>query len=146
MHAKLGLDGSVAGHDIIGDLLALMGEQRVDYTKCLRALSSVMRGDAEPARALFTEPGPFDAWTIGWLGLVGDERAAIADRMDRVNPIYVPRNHIVEEVLTAASWGDQGALGELLDAVTHPFEQRPGLERYAEPAPDASGYRTFCGT
>jgi uncharacterized protein YdiU (UPF0061 family) len=147
MHAKLGLDAGVPGGDeIIGDLLALMGEQRVDYTMCLRAMSSVVRGDAEPARSLFAEPDAFDAWTTRWLALVGEEGATIADRMDRVNPIYIPRNHIVEEVLTAASWGDHDALAELLDVVTHPFEQRPGLDRYAEPAPDPGSYRTFCGT
>jgi len=148
----VGLDAGAPGGDrssgdqVIGDLLALMGEQRVDYTMCLRALSSAVRGDAEPARSLFAEPEAFDAWATRWLTLVGEERSAIADRMDRVNPIYIPRNHIVEEVLTAASWGDHDALTELLDVVTHPFEQRPGLERYAEPAPDAGSYRTFCGT
>ncbi len=36
----------------------------------------------------------------------------------------------------------------LLDAVTSPFDERPGLERYAAPAPGdfAASYRTFCGT
>ncbi len=162
MHAKLGLDAGGAGGDpssddqsgsdssngdaVIGDLLSLMGEQRVDYTTCLRALSSVVRGNAEPARSLFAEPEAFDAWAAQWLTLVGEDRSAIADRMDRVNPVYIPRNHIVEEVLTAASWGDHDALAELLDVVTHPFEQRSGLERYADPAPEAGTYRTFCGT
>jgi uncharacterized protein YdiU (UPF0061 family) len=147
MHAKLGLDiDAPGGDDVIGDLLTSMAEQRVDYTMCLRSLSSIVRGDAEPARSLFAEPDPFDAWTERWLALVGEDRAAIAEAMDRVNPIYIPRNHIVEEVLTAASWGDHDALAELVDVVTHPFEQRPGLERYAQPAPDAGGYRTFCGT
>jgi uncharacterized protein YdiU (UPF0061 family) len=147
MHSKLGLDvDAPGGDDIVGDLLALMAEQRVDYTMCLRALSSTVRGDAEPARSLFAEPDPFDAWTTRWLTLLGEDRAAITEAMDRVNPIYIPRNHIVEEVLTAASWGDHDALDEFVDVVTHPFEQRPGLERYAQPAPDARAYRTFCGT
>jgi uncharacterized protein YdiU (UPF0061 family) len=147
MHSKLGLDADApGGDDVIGDLLALLGEQRVDYTMCLRSLSSVVRGDTEPARSLFAEPDSFDAWASRWLALVGEDRAAIADRMDRVNPVYIPRNHIVEEVLTAASWGDHEALAEFVDVVTHPFEQRPGLERYAQPAPDAGNYRTFCGT
>ena len=123
-----------------------MAEQRVDYTMCLRALSAAVRGDAAPARSLFAEPEAFDAWASRWLALVGDDRSVIANRMDRVNPIYIPRNHIVEEVLTAASWGDHGALAQLLDVVTRPFDERPGLDRYARPAPSADGYRTFCGT
>jgi uncharacterized protein YdiU (UPF0061 family) len=149
MHAKLGLAAGVpGGDDVIGDLLSLLAEQRVDYTMCLRALSAVLRGDASPARSRFTEPEPFDAWATRWLPLVGEDHHAIADAMDRVNPIYIPRNHIVEDVLTAASWGDLATFEEFLDVVTHPFDERPDCERYARPAPaDASaGYRTFCGT
>jgi uncharacterized protein YdiU (UPF0061 family) len=67
--------------------------------------------------------------------------------MDRVNPVYIPRNHLVEEALTAASDGDLEPLGRLLQAVSAPFDERPGLERYAAPAPqDFGAYRTFCGT
>ena len=67
--------------------------------------------------------------------------------MGRVNPVYVPRNHLVEEALTAATDGDLDPLTALLDAVTAPFDERPGLARYAAPAPaDFGAYRTFCGT
>jgi uncharacterized protein YdiU (UPF0061 family) len=67
--------------------------------------------------------------------------------MDRSNPIYIPRNHLVEEALTAATAGELGPLQQLLTAVTAPYDERPGLERYAAPAPEDFGdYRTFCGT
>ena len=70
-----------------------------------------------------------------------------AAAMDRVNPIYIPRNHLVEEALDAATAGDLAPFSRLLDAVTQPFDERPGFERYAEPAPDSFGrYRTYCGT
>jgi uncharacterized protein YdiU (UPF0061 family) len=53
----------------------------------------------------------------------------------------------VEEALDAATVGDLGSLTRLLEAVASPFDERPGLERYAAPAPDSFGaYRTFCGT
>jgi uncharacterized protein YdiU (UPF0061 family) len=149
MRAKLGLaDGSSDGDALVADLLALMHEQRVDYTSCLRSLSSSARGDMGPTRTLFAEPDAFDAWATRWSARLGDDRMAIADAMDRVNPIYIPRNHIVEDVLTAASWGDVASFDELLDAVTHPFDEHSGLERFAQPAPpeQADTYRTFCGT
>jgi uncharacterized protein YdiU (UPF0061 family) len=54
---------------------------------------------------------------------------------------------LVEEALAAATDGDLDPLSLLLAAVTAPYAERPGLERYAEPAPDDFGaYRTFCGT
>jgi uncharacterized protein YdiU (UPF0061 family) len=61
--------------------------------------------------------------------------------------VHIPRNHLVEEALRAATEGDLDPLRRLLDAVTAPFDERPGLERYAAPAPaDFGAYRTFCGT
>ena len=67
--------------------------------------------------------------------------------MDRVNPVYIPRNHLVEEALAAATDGDLDPFDRLLDAVASPYLERAGLERYAAPAPvDFGDYQTFCGT
>jgi uncharacterized protein YdiU (UPF0061 family) len=151
MLAKLGLAGApIVDEALVDDLLALLQAQRVDYTSCLRALSGVVRGDAGPARSLFADPSPFDAWSRRWLAELssqpGDARA-IAEAMDRVNPIYIPRNHLVEEALAAATAGDLGPFQRLLDVLARPFEERPGLEPYTGPAPPSFGpYRTFCGT
>ena len=93
-------------------------------------------------RGLFVDLAGFDAWLNRWQALGPD-----GDAMDAVNPVYIPRNHLVEEALTAGSAGDLTPFQNLLDAVTGPCEERPGLERYAEPAPEEFGrYRTFCGT
>jgi len=93
-------------------------------------------------RALFLDLAAIDDWLARWRALHPD-----ADAMAAVNPHYVPANHLVEEALTAAVADDLAPLGRLLDAVTGPFTPRPGLERYAEPAPDDFGrYQTFCGT
>jgi serine/tyrosine/threonine adenylyltransferase len=67
--------------------------------------------------------------------------------MDRTNPVYIPRNHLVEEALTAGTDGDLAPLEQLLEVLSAPYDERAGLERYAEPAPEDFGrYRTFCGT
>lgn len=143
MRAKLGL--SAEGETVtalIADLPAVLQTSHVDYTSFFRALAHAARGDAEPARGMFADLAGFDAWLDRWRALGPD-----ADLMDRVNPVYIPRNHLVEEALDAATGGDLAPLGILLDAVTGPFDERPGLERYAEPAPEDFGtYRTFCGT
>lgn len=68
--------------------------------------------------------------------------------MDAANPVYIPRNHLVEEALAAAADGDLEPLGWLMTVLSTPFTERSGAERYAEPAgPDfVAGFRTFCGT
>ena len=151
MHAKLGLAAG-AGEDeaLIGDLLALLQAQRVDFTSCMRALSSSAVGDAPPARALFSEPSAFDAWSQRWRAQLPAEPGdlqAVAEAMNRVNPVYIARNHRVEEALDAATAGDLQPFWRLLEVLARPFDERPGLEEYAVPAPASFGaYRTFCGT
>jgi protein adenylyltransferase len=138
MRSKLGLPADVdAGvvTSLVDELPVLLKESRVDYTSFFRSLSRSARGDAERFAA-------FDDWTSRWRALGPD-----AASMDRANPIYIPRNHLVEEALTAATAGDLDPLHRLLVAVTDPYNERPGLERYASAAPDDFGpYQTFCGT
>jgi serine/tyrosine/threonine adenylyltransferase len=152
MRAKLGLAAADELTDaLIDDLLALLGEQAVDWTSAFRALAAALRGHPAPARALFAAPAAFDAWAARWRGQLAHEGAdahATAAAMDRVNPVYVPRNHTVEAALAAATEGDLEPFERLLAVLAHPFEERPGLEAYAAPAPTGwgAGYRTFCGT
>jgi uncharacterized protein YdiU (UPF0061 family) len=145
MRAKLGLPADLHGEiltPLFDELLRLLKESHVDYTSFFRHLGDAARGDAEPARGLFADLAGFDTWLSTWRALGPD-----AASMDRANPIYIPRNHLVEEALTAATAGDLTPVEQLLDAVTAPYDKRPGFERYAQPAPEDFGnYQTFCGT
>jgi uncharacterized protein YdiU (UPF0061 family) len=132
MRAKLGL--TAGGDDLIGELPGLLERQGADYTAFFRTLGGAARGGSEPDLAA--------EWLARWRVLAPD-----ADLMDRVNPVYIPRNHLVEEALTAATDGDLGPVNQLLEVLADPFTEQPGRERYAAPAPADSGpYRTFCGT
>jgi len=151
MRAKLGLAGGPVGDDdLIDDLLALLHADHVDYTSFFRELSASLRGDPASVQSRFVDAPTFDAWWRRWEAQVarqaGDVRDA-ADAMDRVNPVYIPRNHLVEDALAAATGGDLAPLHRLLDVVIRPFDERPGLDAYANPAPPSfCNYQTFCGT
>jgi len=145
MRAKLGLpaglDDAVA-KPLVDEVLALLKSSQVDYTSFFRGLGPAARGDLEPTRELFLDLAAFDGWAERWRATGPD-----ADAMHRVNPVYIPRNHLVEEALDAATEGDPARLEQLLAAVREPFVERSGLERYASPAPEDFGkYQTFCGT
>jgi uncharacterized protein YdiU (UPF0061 family) len=153
MRAKLGLvDESAAGDDttLVEDLLALMATHHVDHTSFFRSLSTAVRGDPEPARSVVLDLAAIDGWVARWRSALPPRSASAdekADGMDRVNPVYIPRNHLVEEALAAAEAGDLDPFRRFLDVLAHPFEARPGLEAYAQQAPEDFGtYRTFCGT
>ncbi|MBW0115042.1 protein adenylyltransferase SelO [Pseudonocardia abyssalis] len=137
--AKLGL--GAPDPQLATDVLELLRTQGVDLTLFFRALA------AGTARDLFVDPAPFDVWAERRDALLPADRTAVAAAMNRVNPVYVPRNHLVEEALTAATSGDLGPFHRMLDAVCAPFDERPGLEAYAQPAPDgAPPHVTYCGT
>jgi uncharacterized protein YdiU (UPF0061 family) len=146
MRAKLGLPDGLAdavASPLVEDLLTLLRANHVDHTSFYRRLATAARGDAEPVREVFLDLAGIDDWTARWRALGPD-----ADAMDRVNPVYVPRNHLVEEALAAVTDGDREPLARLLEAVTAPYDERPGFERFAAPAPEdfSATYRTFCGT
>ena len=141
MRAKLGLLVSTDPEDLAlaNDFLAALDAAQADYTLSFRLLSSTALGDK--------------AWAERWhQRLAGAESAVSAEEraaaMNRVNPLYIPRNHQVEAALSAAV--DQQNLlpfTTLLEVLAHPFTESPGLEAYTQPAPGGSGhYRTFCGT
>ena len=151
MRSKLGLTSSApADADLARELLDVLHAQQVDFTSSFHALSAVSTGDADVAHPLFVAPAAFDAWAARWrVRLAAEQRpvANVAAAMDRTNPVYIPRNHLVEEALNAATDGDLGPYERLLEVVTHPFDARSEWDRYAEPAPvSAERYRTFCGT
>jgi serine/tyrosine/threonine adenylyltransferase len=147
-----------------GDLaevwLALLQAGRVDFTLAWRRLADAAAGNEAPLRALFTDARTLDEWLPKWRqrsasedraegkapAVAGTERA---ERMRRVNPWIIPRNHRVEEALAAASHeGDLAPFERLLDALKRPFDEASELAAYAEPAPAAvtACYQTFCGT
>ncbi len=145
MKAKLGLRGAATADvaPLLPELLAQLQQSQVDYTSFYRRLAIAARGDGEPARGEFVDLAAFDEWLARWRALGPDP-----DAMDRVNPVYIPRNHLVEEALTAATGGDLGPVQGLLEAIGSPFDERPGLQRYAEPGPKefSTSFQTFCGT
>jgi len=139
MAAKLGL--AAPDRELVTDLLELMRVQKVDFTRFFRALS------AGSARAMFSQPELFDAWAARRAAALPTDQAAVTAAMDRVNPVYIPRNHRVEEALAQAALGEMELFHRLLEAVSRPFEERPGLEVYASPAPAGSApHVTYCGT
>ena len=152
LRAKLGLGEAQADDaELADDLLALMQAQSVDFTAGFRALAASLRGDDAALRAQFADPAALAGWSQRWharLAAQAADAGTTADAMDRVNPVYVPRNHLVEDALAAATDGDLAPFERLVDVLAEPFTERPGLEPYAAPAPAGFGacYQTFCGT
>lgn len=148
---KLGLPDALsdtATAALTDDLLAIMIAERLDHTRTFRLLATVLRGADRAVADLVDDSVRWLDWQSRWLADITTDPQSTADAMDRVNPAYLARNHLVEEALAAAATGDLAPTEALLDVLRDPFTVRPGLDRYAAPAPASftAGYVTFCGT
>ena len=130
---------------------ALLQAQSVDFTVVLpRAVGvGARRRDAGARRCSPTRPRSTRGRRAGARGSRPTARpAAIADAMDRVNPVYIPRNHLVEEALAAATAGDLEPFERLLDVLAQPVRRapRPGGATPRRRRRASAPYQTFCGT
>jgi uncharacterized protein YdiU (UPF0061 family) len=160
LRRKLGLftrrEGDAA---LAADLLERMVANRADFTRTFRLLCDAAASPAADTtlRALFADPTAYDAWATSWRHRLADESAEPASAPERAasmrlaNPTFIPRNHLVEAAINAATQrNDFQPFEELLDVVTHPFDSsddRPDRARYTTPArPEECVTATFCGT
>ena len=152
MRAKLGLlDERDGDAELFDALVAAMRADRADLTLTFRGLADEARRESQLVSAPIDHGEAITAWVGSWkarLGQEGREANEVAAGMDAVNPLYVPRNHLVEEALAAAVGGDLTPFVSLLAVVTRPFDPIDGADTYAHPAPEHFDrtYQTFCGT
>ena len=133
------------------DLLERMARNNADFTLTFRRLCDAAVGPDGHARSLFTDPSAFDDWADRWHRRLTEDGAAADERrasMRAVNPAFIPRNHLVEEALTAAvNDGDLSPFEALLTVLSKPHEDQPTFSRYADPPrPEQVVLQTFCGT
>lgn len=128
-------------------LLSHMQEARADYTNTFRWL---MRNADANDEAIYNT-APFTEWRAAWEKRIAREdggREAAAALMQKQNPKIIPRNHLVEEALSAAEEREDFTLfTELIEAVGHAYDDTPADPRFTLPPPEGDAdYRTFCGT
>ncbi|MFB9951359.1 YdiU family protein [Rhizobium puerariae] len=149
--AKTGLSSAADGDgELIQALLAAMHAGEADFTLAFRRLADAAGGRDEAFLACFADPREAADWLSLWRErlaaeeLPGEERVAA---MRAVNPAVIPRNHRVEEALSAANYGDFSFFERLLEALENPFEERPEFaDLMTPPKPEERVLRTFCGT
>jgi uncharacterized protein YdiU (UPF0061 family) len=154
LRRKVGLSTQREGDAaMVEDLLARMAVNRADFTLTFRRLCDAAEGPAGDAgvRVLFADPRAYDTWAAEWRKRLGAEpmqSQARAAWMRGASPAFIPRNHMVEAALNAAvERQDFQPFEELLEVLSRPYEDRPGLEQYAAPArPEERVHQTFCGT
>ncbi len=142
MGPKLGLyEVQEADAVLLADWLKYLDDNGLDYTLSFRELAS--RTDAQD-EARF---GPFETQWRQRIGGQGREPAEISAFMNSVNPLFIPRNHRVEQAISEAVEGDLTVFNDLNAALAQPYTEQPEYSDYAKaPREDERVTRTFCGT
>ncbi len=146
MHKKLGLlrDDS-KNENLIIDLLSWMHQNKADYTNTFCFLMN----ENIKENKIYQSQG-FVSWKRQWkerLKLNGNSQKESLKLMRSVNPLVIPRNHKVEEVLKEANNGDLKLFNDFLKVLEKPYEKQTKTNNYQLPAPSSEKkYQTFCGT
>ena len=138
MRKKIGLQSKEENDlSLVNDLLAVMHQQKVDYTLLFRQLADVLHQD-DALYSLFEDASAIQNWVNQWLDRIARDGNDIEQSfilMNQVNPIYIPRNHLVEEAIDAGvNSEDFSTFENLLEVTRQPFNPQTNKERYASPA------------
>ena len=157
--AKLGLPSYVASSDqpLFDELFALLGSVETDMTLFFRDLAHVDLDavSIEPLLDAYYAPASLTPAlrerTEAWLGRyaervrsVGEPDAARIQRMNAVNPRFVPRNYLAQQAIDQAERGDFGLLHEWMAVLRRPYDEQPGKEQFAAKRPEWARHRAGC--
>ena len=146
MRDKLGLFGEdKEDKNLIFGLLTWMENNKADYTNTFCNIMEI-----QSIKDPIYQNEEYLNWKTKWkkrLEKNNTDKEKYLELMRSVNPIFIPRNHKVEEALKDASESNLETLNKLLEVIKDPYKDNNMLEEYQKPMPSKNGkYQTFCGT
>jgi uncharacterized protein YdiU (UPF0061 family) len=144
MRDKLGLFGEDKDDlKLINNLLNWMQSNQADYTNTFCYLMNI-----NSIQDQIYNNKDFINWSKIWekrILINGGTKQNSLELMKKNNPIIIPRNHKVEEVLEAANNNDLNPMNILLSILKKPYENQSNIENFQVPS-NNENYQTFCGT
>ncbi len=138
---------------LVEDFFSLLAEHQLDFTLAFRRLADLSdeSGATRPVAEEFTFPDVFTGWLARWGDRLKQDPMAHGERqgiMYAANPVFIPRNHLVEEAIRAAEdAGDYAPFHRLVERTANPCVYDPADSLYALPPRAEQVVRqTFCGT
>lgn len=153
MCKKIGLDSTKTNsQEALTKLLRIMLDNKSDYTLTFRYLSEIIKGKRDSSfKQQFLEHNQISNWLKEWKELIKDQDLAkkeIVLSMESSNPVFIPRNHLVERAIEAAvENNDFSEMKTLLTILSKPYEEQSKYGEYMKPPkPLEVVHQTFCGT
>jgi uncharacterized protein YdiU (UPF0061 family) len=152
MKKKLGLTTQKeADLLLIESLFKLMQSNQADFTLTFRYLSFAVVGEKrDELFEMFAEKEAFTSWFADWNNRLSEQPESLLDislAMRKINPHYIPRNHHIEQAISAAEYGDFSVMEHMLAVLLNPFDEQKDSEIFARPPLDFERVtQTYCGT
>jgi uncharacterized protein YdiU (UPF0061 family) len=151
---KIGLNLSFKEDiDLIESLLDMMYKQKSDFTITFRKLINILDDTNEETEPFlyYDDINLSDSWLKNWKLRLQKERESkktILKKMNNFNPIFIPRNHLVEEAINKlVENNDLSLFNNLLDILKKPFSEKKNKVKFAKPPNKSQDIKnTFCGT
>ena len=152
LRAKLGLaEGNEKTALLIDGFFQLMQKHKPDYTNTFRLLCDAVDSDKSVNQLLqtFSNDDHSKQWVTAWLACVRRlDSNKTKTEMEAVNPVYIPRNHLISKAINAFVQDQNASLmDKLLHVFPNPFTQQKNTEALQQlPSPNERVVQTFCGT
>ncbi len=144
MRNKIGLaDEDEKDKFLILDLLTWMHQNKVDYTNTFCHLMNF-----QTQNDIVYENNEFSDWKKRWQERLSQNSSSekYINLMRSVNPLVIPRNHIVEDALKKANQGNFEPINNFLKILSSPYTDQKHITEYQIPSQSDENYQTFCGT
>ena len=144
MRSKIGLaDKDEKDKFLILDLLTWMHQNKVDYTNTFCHLMNF-----QTQNDIVYENNEFSDWKKRWQERLSQNSSSekYINLMRSVNPLVIPRNHIVEDALKKANQGNFEPINNFLKILSSPYTDQKHITEYQIPSQSDENYQTFCGT
>lgn len=136
---KLGIeDFQDADENLVMEFLQYLEDESLDFTLSFRNLPALYKGDSD-----------FYPQTEKLLSFISHWKARVqsVDHLDSINPIYIPRNHLIQKAIDLSYQGDLSFAKKLLEVLNSPFQKNSHSDEFALPTQEHQRvHRTFCGT
>ena len=137
----------------MNEFLVILQEAKADFTNSFRLLCNAVDKKSAQNKLLqkLNDTSKAQFWVQKWLKKIQQQSVplhTLKERMQMVNPAYIPRNHLVEQAINNVVENNDKALMEiLLKALSQPYTEQPEYEHLQQlPKESERVYQTFCGT
>lgn len=164
MAHKLGLGATLGpeGRKLAGDLDQCLRGSEIDMTifyrnlskipdfldseNALKSLSASFYGNKLPSRASEVK---LVQWFMDYHRLVQASSLSSLERvnmMNRHNPVFIPRNYLVQQAIEELTTGNRSTLDDLLLALQTPYEENPQTQKFFVQRPEWARDKAGCST